>query len=189
MGIVGANQTLILRAVDQPATEATLAISAATFVGILDTVRTAVLDWTLNLEKAGILGEGMSFTLDERRRVAESGTANTVNIFGSVQGSQIQVARDHAMQEQNAGIDLQALQEFITALKVRADDLPLTGDARAELDAEIATMEAQLQSPKPKAAVFREALRTLRSLLEGLASSVAATELLRLLTHAQTGPR
>ncbi|MFC5371411.1 hypothetical protein ACFPIF_02530 [Brevundimonas faecalis] len=40
------------------------------FTDILDQVRTRVLDWALELEKAGIMGEGVSFSPVEKERAA-----------------------------------------------------------------------------------------------------------------------
>ena len=43
-------------------------ISQADVLAIVDHVRNLVLDWALNLEKAGIMGDGLSFTAVEQRR-------------------------------------------------------------------------------------------------------------------------
>jgi hypothetical protein len=42
-------------------------ISRTSLLGILDAVRTLVLDWSLKLEADGILGEGMTFTKEEKQ--------------------------------------------------------------------------------------------------------------------------
>lgn len=51
------------------------------YAAVLDRVRTLVLEWALELEQRGIMGEGLSFNDDERRRAA----AAPINI-GSVSG-------------------------------------------------------------------------------------------------------
>src|SRR5262249_16778866 len=38
------------------------------YQGVLDAVRNIVLEWTLRLEKDGVLGEGMTFTSEEVRK-------------------------------------------------------------------------------------------------------------------------
>jgi len=63
-----------------------------------------------------------------------------------------------------------------------AGDLPLTGEELAEADAEAATIEAQLRSPKPKRRIIRESLSVLTGLLIGAGGSAVyngAVELLR----------
>ena len=51
------------------------------YAGVLDRVRTLVLEWALELERQGIMGEGLSFNDEERRRAA----AVPINI-GSITG-------------------------------------------------------------------------------------------------------
>ena len=46
--------------------------------------------------------------------------------------------------------DPEALRKFVETFKSRLPDLPLNETDKAEASAEIATIEAQLQSPKPK---------------------------------------
>src|SRR5262249_31826340 len=53
-------------------------VSKAGMAGILAAVRDAVLDWSLKLERAGIRGEGMSFTSEEKQKAQSSST--TINI-------------------------------------------------------------------------------------------------------------
>jgi hypothetical protein len=59
--------------------------SRANFVGILEGVRTKILDWTLALEKRGVLGDGMTFDESDRQRAAEVvfriGDASAVVLF------------------------------------------------------------------------------------------------------------
>jgi hypothetical protein len=48
------------------------------YSGILDAIRRRVLDWALNLEADGILSEGLSFSQDEKSRVAQGGDAYNI---------------------------------------------------------------------------------------------------------------
>lgn len=50
--------------------EVTLHIGRSSVVGILDAVRNLILDWSLKLEGDGILGDGMSFSPEERKRAS-----------------------------------------------------------------------------------------------------------------------
>ncbi len=52
--------------------------------GIIDAVRNVILDWSLKLEADGILGEGMTFTKEEKK-TAMNNTYNIGNI-GSISG-------------------------------------------------------------------------------------------------------
>lgn len=58
--------------------------------GVLDSVRSRILDWAITLEAEGVLGEGLSFSRDETEK-AQSVVQNIRNsIVGDVHGAQIQ---------------------------------------------------------------------------------------------------
>jgi hypothetical protein len=62
--------------------------------GILDSIRNALLEWSLGLEKDGIYGEGLTFSFEEKRK-AERITYNTIQQFtgvlGDIHSSSIQI--------------------------------------------------------------------------------------------------
>lgn len=105
---------------------------------------------------------------------------NILNIQ-TVVGSQIQQGTHSSTQSQTQSITDNGLQEvksLLAILKKDIADLGLSLDALTEAQAEIRTVEAQLDSPKPKLGILSESLKTLRSLLEGVASNGLAAEML-----------
>lgn len=68
----------------------------------------------------------------------------------------------------------QQLQDIVRNLRGSMDDMGLGEDDKAELEAEIRTLEAQVDSPKPKKEVIQPSLQSVRNILEGAASGVAA---------------
>ena len=64
------------------------------FIGVLDAVRNAILDWTLKLEQDGILGEGMTFSTEEKQTAMNNGP--TYNIAGNFHGVIGNVSSQHA---------------------------------------------------------------------------------------------
>lgn len=74
--------------------QASRMISASQLAGVLDAVRNIILDWALQLEKNGILGDGMRFSGDEKRRASQV-TSVHINhfsgIMGNVSGGTIQI--------------------------------------------------------------------------------------------------
>ncbi|MBA4288183.1 MAG: hypothetical protein C0439_04280 [Pseudomonas sp.] len=65
-------------------------------VRILDTTKTKILEFALDLEAKGILGEGMTFTKAEQQ-LAQSVTYNTINIE-RMENSQIQQSAENSEQ-------------------------------------------------------------------------------------------
>jgi CHAT domain-containing protein len=70
------------------------------------------------------------------------------------------------------------LEAIVQSLKTSIDDLELGDEDKAELEAEVQTLEAQLASPKPKKEVIRPGLQSVRRILEGAASQTTASGLL-----------
>lgn len=75
------------------------------------------------------------------------------------------------------------LQEFTRSLK----GLSLPDDTLREVEADVASIEAQLQSPKPKKGIVTEGLQSIRSILESVGASAIASVLLPKLLPILTG--
>jgi hypothetical protein len=84
-----------------------LCFSTVQVKGIVEKVRNRILEWALDLEGRGVLGEGMTFTQQEKQTVQQ-----IHNHFGNVSGSQIQISSNGSTQTQantTMGRDLDAL--------------------------------------------------------------------------------
>jgi len=103
---------------------------------------------------------------------------NILNVANMV-NSQIQQA-GHGSQQAGSflGADLEALRHLIEDLRGSLNQLNLPEQSRDEAQAEIATVRAQLASPKPKPAIIGESLRSIRTILEGAAGNILASALL-----------
>jgi hypothetical protein len=153
--------------------------------GILDTVRTTVLNWALELEESGVRGDDMSFTEQDRKVAAQ--VSHVTNLFlGPVQSAQIQQASPEAIQVNVEGaINLDRLREVLAQLKEHLAALDLTVEQRATIAADVATIEAQAASPTPKPSILRESLGSIRRVLEsgvgGAGGALLAAAITRLL--------
>lgn len=157
--------------------EPTLLVSDAQIHGILEAVRNEILNWALDLETKGIIGDGMSFS-NEEKAVASQVTYQVTNNIGSMQNSQLQQDSAGASQTQNITQPEVDILAFIEEVKASIHDLGLNKDDTAELEAEVLTIEHQLASPKPKSIIINESLKSARSIIEGITGSVLATGLL-----------
>jgi hypothetical protein len=171
-----AEQTL--REMIRADTPVTLQIASTNLVRIVETARTIILNWSMRLEEDGILGEGMSFSSKEQNAATKVST-NINNFYGPVQGSQIQQATSRSSQVSNKNqLDIKALSRFIEQLHGQIDSLKLKPDTKKELNAEIKTVEAQVESPKPKQSVIKESLLSIQRILEAAGGTIAG-ELLK----------
>ncbi len=104
--------------------------------------------------------------------------ANNISVQYMI-GSQIQQGSPGATQLLTivSQSDIQGIEAFIDSLKQSVDQLGLDEDQRAEFEADIQTVEAQIASPKPKQQVVRPGLESIRRILEGSASAAVASPL------------
>ncbi|WP_312560749.1 hypothetical protein [Anaerospora sp.] len=142
--------------------------------GILDSVRNIVLNWSLKLEEDGIVGEGMFFSDKEKQTASQ---ITNVNYIGQMVGSQLQQGTSNAV-SYNADIkmDFEAIKVLIEQLKEQLSTMSHVPEQKAELQAEIATIESQINSPKPKEGIIRETLQSIRRILEGGAGNLLSSQ-------------
>ncbi|MDP3350689.1 MAG: hypothetical protein Q8S92_16985 [Hydrogenophaga sp.] len=146
-----------------------LGLSTVQIHGIVETVRSQILKWALDLEGRGVLGEGMTFTQQEKLAVQEQHY-----YFGNVSGSQIQISSSGSTQTQanGGGTPIEALKELIQALGVAFEGA--RGDEADELRAELATLKAQAESPKPKWDIIKATARSIKTVAEGASGGLLA---------------
>ncbi len=147
-----------------------VSVSSAQLRAVISSTRNRILDWALDLEGRGIIGEGMSFTPQEKQAVQEQHYH-----FGNVSGSQIQIGSNGSTQSQantTAGTDLEALKGLVQALGATLADAK--GDTADELRAELATLKAQADSPKPKWGIIKATARSIKTVAEGAAGGLIA---------------
>lgn len=105
---------------------------------------------------------------------------NIMNVQSMV-SSQIQQGTHGSAQSQVANTnDIEAIRALISKFGASIHELPISAEEKAEAQAELRTVEAQLASSKPKPLILRESLKTLRNLAEGVASNAVAASLLPL---------
>jgi len=157
-----------------------LLVNASQFQKILDAVRKSVLEWALELEAAGVKGDGMSFSAEEKKR-AHSVTYNiATNIYGNVERSQVGVTGNGNVQH-DAGPhpDMDDLRKIVADLRDNLEEFKLQRAERSELEADIQTLSAQAASPRPKISIIKESLASVRNILEGIVGNLAAAAILR----------
>lgn len=98
----GAKAASSIRKAIQADLEVTLLISRQSAIKALDAIRNKVLDWSLDLEKRGILGADMTFSKEEKATASQI-HYTTVNNIGSMSNSQLQ---QHSSDSQVIGTDL-----------------------------------------------------------------------------------
>ncbi len=75
---------------------AAVEVDATALIGVVDSVRTAVLNWSLQLEKQGILGQGMTFSEREKESAKNIiyNIENFTGVFGDVSADTIVIGKN-----------------------------------------------------------------------------------------------
>lgn len=160
-------------------TQYTVFTERASILGILGAIRTIILKWSLALEKAGVIGENMSFTESENQ-ASGSVSQNITNYYAPV--TYQTVGHGSATAIIVGAMDIDKIRVFIEKLAEKIDEIEGLED-KEELAQDISTIRAQTISKNPKWDKIRAALRSIGSALGKATSSIAAKELLEQLAE------
>ncbi len=146
-----------------------MSLSTVQIHGMVQTVRSQILKWALDLEGQGVLGEGMTFTQQEKLAVQEHHFH-----ISNVSGSQIQIGSNGSTQSQSnrSGATIEELKGLVLALGAALEGSQ--GNEADELRAELATLKAQAESPKPKWDIIKATARSIKTVAEGAAGGLLA---------------
>ncbi|WP_338854186.1 hypothetical protein WE348_23155 (plasmid) [Alteromonas macleodii] len=158
-------------------TNARLNISVTELIRILTFVRNEVLNWALKLEENGVVGEGMKFSDKEKDIANRQSVTNIYNQYGDIKDSQVQHGTDHSSIAVTHGLAGEALLDLIRELKACEQEEKLSDDEREQLKTCISILEVQSRAKKPNYVIVDEVIKSVRSVLEGVAGSVAASNL------------
>ena len=109
-------------------------------------------------------------TINPEKPVAQ----HTINV-GTMTGSAIQSGTlgSHITINFNGN----EVQTLVRKIRGSIDEIELGTGAKAEIGADLSTIETQLQSPHPKSIIISECLSTIKTILLGVAGSLIATGL------------
>lgn len=137
---------------------------------IIDAIRNTILNWALKLEEDGILGDGMTFSKEEKE-TANGISYNINNFYSTVTHSQIQQGayQSNQTQDNTKGIDFDSLLSLVELIKGSLPEADLPPGQFLELEEELNTLTAQAKSPKPKFLIIKESLSSMKRIIEGAA--------------------
>lgn len=176
MSLSSHQHELLWQSLDEEPTEIAVFFDKSRISGILDAVRNQVLDWSLKLETAGILGEDMSFS-EREKNIAHTSTVNFhINHIGKLTGNLGPVS-DHSSVTANQFTtgDLDGLRRLMPRIHRLLPDLAEEGVDVDQLRATVAEVESELSAPEPNRARLRTVLGSLGRMLEGIPGGIIAS--------------
>jgi hypothetical protein len=171
-------QTL-MALMEGPAMQPAVQITASALHGIIEVVRNSILDWSLKLEAAGVLGKDLTFSTEEKAHAASALAGQTFyqvqnqTVIHQMTQSQIQQGTTDSVQVVLQRPDAHVVQRLVSDIREHLGSFSLPTEVNAEIEADLKTVEAQNASPKPRLPIMRESLRSIRSILENAVGGAA----------------
>lgn len=145
---------------------------------ILDDVRTRVLDWALELERAGVRGDGVSFSIAEQQRASgvtfHIGTAGTV--VGAVAGNLTSHATLGVTPEQ-----LKAIVSLAAQVRTLAPTMDLSEEQAGAIERVARDLEAEAKTSSPSGARLAALLASLKGVAESAGGSLLAAGVMEMI--------
>lgn len=157
-------------------------VSPAEFFTILDSVRNRVLEWSISLEKAGVLGDGLTFTPKEKEAAKVMTTGNVYHIQGNV-GVLGDVAHSTVTNTQSVAYtadQINALRDAIEQISAAVGQLG--ADIKEPVTAAVGEIREELKQAQPDSGKLRTAIASIRTTCEGATGNLIASGILGLLS-------
>ena len=157
---------------------AALEVDKSVLKGILDQVRTKVLDWSLSMEKVGV--KGSEFDFDQAEKLKAQSASTTINIgnIGAFTGNlgSGNVAADISARD----VDVTRIGEMISQLRPHVRELGLPEPDVGRLETKLDEIQTALSKGTPTG-VLRGLLVDVKNILIGGAGNLVATGALSVL--------
>ena len=99
-------------------------------------------------------------------------STHTITVGGNMNGSVIQQGSPHA--QANVQFNVSEIRETIEKIKEVLPGLPISNEAKEELQTDIQTIEPQLLSARPKVGIVKACLASMKSILQEATAHTAA---------------
>ncbi|WP_338688981.1 hypothetical protein V5279_25230 [Bradyrhizobium sp. 26S5] len=154
-------------------------ISTSQVHGLLDAVRNTVLEWALKLERAGVKGEGLSFSREERQMAKEASTTINIGSIGSMVGN---LGSNNATGDVSASrISVDEMKRLTDEIAPYIESLKAAGADSRLLQESLAEIKRQSQSATVDQPKALRAVTDLRNALSGAGGSIIASGALTLI--------
>lgn len=162
--------------------------SRAAIVGLLDAVRNIILEWSLKLEKSGILGEDLSFSEEDKRKAHSKETTyqinNVENFIGSVSASENAMM---VVSQKNFKTNKDLI-ELLKQLNAMDDgQIPLNGTELVQYKKVMTDLNGEVETPIPDRGRIGSLLVSLKRIFEGAGGSVLAQGVVAVISKILAG--
>ena len=144
---------------------------------VVEAVRTRTLQWALDLEEGGVIGENFQFTLEEKAAAVtitnNFNNSNVGNVGDVTTGGQVINS-----QSMTNAVEIDKLAAFLGQLEPALTSLP--AEVQKAIAEPVSVLNAEVKSPQPSQSKIRSALTSLKATCEGAAGNLVASGVLAL---------
>jgi hypothetical protein len=167
-------QSQLMRAIGRPL-QVTLFVGKTEIIGILESVKNILLDWSLKLEQSGIAGDGMSFSKEDRNRASEPSVVYKIGRIDNFTGAMGPISDQASVSAQSTnGGDIAAIRNLMQQIEKYESELSLNDEQISELRTVIENIKSEAREAKPTMSRIRSLLLSVKSMMEGTAGSLIA---------------
>jgi hypothetical protein len=159
-------------------TDVRISLSYGQVWNIIESVRNLILNWSLELERAGILGENIVFTEQDKReatRVTHQFIIQNVGVLGDVSGQAIVSNVQHS-----GTLNFSAVRDFSRQAHNAIALLPVP--KREEFQSLLTEIDDEASKEEPNASRLKSLLLSAKAITEGAIGNLAAQGITQLIT-------
>ncbi|MGF6599806.1 hypothetical protein P3T23_004540 [Paraburkholderia sp. GAS448] len=175
-----------LRDLFQTDSKFAIKLPKSNLVGIFDAVRNLTLDWSLQLEQAGVLGENMSFTVTEKmeaKPVSQQFFIQNAGVVGNVTDN----ATVTNNQTLNGPLSISGVLDLVSQAKTSIAALP--AQTQAHVAPVLDDLETEARKPAPDQSRMRNLLGSAKTICEGAVGNLVATAITVGITALLAAPK
>lgn len=150
-----------------------LHVSPHLVYGIINTVKNCLIEWTLRLEREGIMGEDMTFNLDEQNS-AKDIPQQINNYFGTVINGSVNQSQVVTGNNNDLSFSYGVVDKVLEDIKTSIENEEISSDDKEEAIALVDDISEKVQQKKsPK--VLKAAFKTLAEFVLSTGANVTAS--------------
>ncbi|MCA7937591.1 AbiTii domain-containing protein [Burkholderia cepacia] len=166
------NQQQVLQQIFREDMKFAICLSKGQIAGIFGGVRNLALNWGLQLEQAGVLGENMTFTLTEKQE-AQSVTQQFFIQNAGVIGNVSDNATVTNNQQVSGALSISGVRDLVEQARTALSALP--PETAGQVSPLLAEIDAEASKPQPNHGKLKAALASVRTVCEGAGGSLVAS--------------
>lgn len=160
-------------------TKFALMIGKSAVAGILDSVRNIILDWSIKLEKEGILGDGISFSKEDQKKAHEPSTIIKINKIDNFIGNVGNLADSASVNISNiTQNEINKIRDLVEQVNKNIDGVNLKNEDKSRVDEEIKFIELEIAKTEPQKSIINKSFNSIKTILEGASGNIIAQGIL-----------